>query len=263
MLLKDQVVIVSGIGPGLGEKLAILAAEEGAKLAITARTESRLMETVDKIRGRGIEVDVICVPTDIGDPAQCENLAKRTVEAFGRIDVLINSAYTGGSAFKAVADADLDDWRKTMDVNLFGLLNLTQAVVPQMKVQKSGSIVMVNTMVTRKPIPTQGGYAASKSALTAATAHLAAELGRFGIRVNSAYLGYMWGPNVEIYVKVQAKATGASVEEVKAGIARNIPLGRIPSDSECAKPVIFLASDLSSAMTGASMDVNGGEYLPC
>ena len=156
----------------------------------------------------------------------------------------------------------MDDWRATFDVNLYGTMNLTQAVVPVMKRQGGGAIVMINSMVTRKPLAGQSGYAVSKSALTTATALLAVELGPANIRVNSCYMGWMWGPPVESYLSVVAEQQGTTVEALAAGIAKGIPLGRIPDDAECAKAALFLVSDYAGAVTGAALDVNGGEFLP-
>lgn len=261
MLLKDKVVIVSGIGPGLGHELALEAAQQGARLAICARTASKLDAAEQEIRDAGLNTPILKVPTDIADTAQCENLVAKTLEAYGRIDVLINSAYNPG-AFDIIENADLDGWRQAMEVNLFGTMTLTLQVVPHMKKQGGGSIVMINTMVTRRPLQTQAGYGASKAALSSATQHLALELGPYNIRVNSTYMGWMWGPPVEGYMQQQAEATGVSVEEQKAAIAQNIPLRVIPEDGDCAKAAIFLASDYARAITGAALDVNGGEYLP-
>ncbi len=261
MLLKDKVVIVSGIGPGLGHELALEAARQGAKLAICARTASKLDTAEQEIRDAGFDADILKVPTDIADVAQCKNLVAKTIEKYGRVDVLINSAYNPG-AFDLIENADLDGWRAAMDVNLYGTMALTLEVVPHMKKQGGGSIVMINTMVTRRPLQTQAGYGASKAALASATQHLALELGPYNIRVNSTYMGWMWGAPVESYMQSQVEVSGLSVEEQKAAVAQNIPLREIPEDGDCAKAAIFLASDYAKAITGAALDVNGGEYLP-
>lgn len=262
MLLTGKVVVVSGIGPGLGIELSTLAAAEGAAgVVVAARTPAKLDDAERAIRARGLATAVCKVPTDVADRAQCERLVDAAVATFGRIDALVNSAYVPGR-FEAVERADLDDWRATFDINLFGTMQLTQAVIPVMKRQGGGAIVMINSMVTRKPIAHQSGYAVSKSALTTATALLALELGPHNIRVNSAYMGWMWGPAVENYLADAAKREGTTVEVLAAAVAKNIPLGRIPDDAECAKAALFLASDYAGAVTGAALDVNGGEFLP-
>jgi NAD(P)-dependent dehydrogenase (short-subunit alcohol dehydrogenase family) len=261
MLLQGKVVIVSGIGPGLGQELALEAAKQGAAVAMCARTASKLDDAEAAISALGLGTEVLKVPTDIGDPLQCANLVAQTIARFGRIDVLFNSAYNPGE-FGPIETANLDSWRAAMDVNLFGTMALTLETIPQMKKQGGGAIVMINTMITRKPLHTQGGYGASKAALASATSHLALELGGYNIRVNSAYMGWMWGPAVEGYLQMNSDAGGPTVAQQVAAVSKNIPIGHIPDDADCAKAAIFLGSDYACAVTGAALDVNGGEYLP-
>lgn len=262
MLLQDKVVIVSGIGPGLGQELSTLAAREGASaVVLAARTPARLDTAEAEIQALGLNTQVLKVVTDIADEAQCKALADATVEAFGRIDVLFNSAYDPGS-FEPIAEADLNGWRRSMEVNFFGTMQLTQACIPHMRTGGGGAIVMIATMVEHKPLATQGGYGASKSALRAATKHLALELGGDNIRVNSCHMGWMWGPAVEGYFDWQSQASGRSKEELMAEVTRSIPLGHIPDDGDCAKAAVFLGSDYARVVTGAALDVNGGEYMP-
>ena len=262
MLLQDKVVIVSGIGPGLGQELSTLAAREGAAaVVLAARTPQKLEVAEQEIMDLGLGTAILKVPTDIADQTQCQALAERTVQAFGRIDVLFNSAYDPGS-FEPVEEASMEGWRRAMDVNFFGTMHLTQACVGHMKNSGGGAIVMIATMVEHKPLATQGGYGSSKSALRCATKHLALELGKYNIRVNSCHMGWMWGPSVEGYFAWQAQETGKPQEELIAEVTRGIPLGVIPDDGECAKAAIFFGSDYSSVVTGAALDVNGGEYMP-
>ena len=260
MLLKDKIAIISGIGPGMGSELALLAAQEGAKVVISARTESNLKDSEKAIEALGMNTQVLSMVTDITDAEQCAALVDKTVEKFGRVDCLFNNAFHPGS-FDSVEYSNFAGWREALDVNLFGSLTMSQKVIPVMKKNGGGSIVMVNTMATRKPMATQAGYAASKAALSSATTHLAQEVGQFGIRVNSTYIGWMWGPGVEMYCTMMAQSNGSTVEEERAAIATNIALGDIPEDADCAKAAILLASDYAAAITGASLDVNGGEYF--
>jgi NAD(P)-dependent dehydrogenase (short-subunit alcohol dehydrogenase family) len=258
MILKDKVVVVSGIGPGLGQELAYGAAEEGAKVVLAARTESKLKEVEAEIKSQGGEV--ISVITDITSLESCQNLVEETVSKFGKVDCLLNSAYRPGN-FTEFDQGDMEDWKETMNTNYFGTMQLTLEAVKQMKIQKSGSIVMINSLITKKPLQTQGGYAASKGALTASTKILAKELGPHGIRVNAVYMGWMWGPPVEGYVNETAKAMNIDAETIIKGITKDIPLGIIPDDRDCANAALFLASDLAKVITGANLDVNGGEFM--
>jgi NAD(P)-dependent dehydrogenase (short-subunit alcohol dehydrogenase family) len=259
-LLDAKVTLVSGIGPGLGEKLALLAAEEGAQLAICARTEAKLVEA-ERVIGEAVPgAEVLRMPVDITDAAACRAFAQAIVDRFGRIDVVINSAYVTGG-YQLAAEADLADWRNTMETNLFGTMNMIQAVVPHMRA-RGGSIVNINTKISRMPLETLGGYAVSKAALRMATTQLAKELGGDRIRVNSVFPGWMWGPTVAEGLQPQADARGVDVSVIRAEIATAIPLGDIPEDRECAKAVVALASDYFSAVTGACLDLSGGEYMP-
>ena len=261
VLLKDKVVIVSGVGPGLGVHLATLAADEGATVVLAARTPATLQTIERTIRDRGVTTPVLKVPTDISRKGDCLALARATVDAFGRIDGLVNSAYVPGT-IGPIEHADLDDWRRTFDVNLFGSLQLAQAVLPHMKERGRGSIVNVNSQVVHKPLAGQGGYAASKAALACATSYLALECGKYGIRCNSVFMGWMWGPAVAGYFEGLARELKTTVDALKQNVAENIALGVIPEDRECAKSVLYLLSDYASVVTGASLDVNGGEYFP-
>lgn len=262
MLVKDKVIIISGIGPGLGVELALCAAREGAAaIVLAARTASKLADAAEQIDALGLGTKTLQVPTDIADPEACSALATKAHEAFGRIDGLINSAYIPGS-FGPWNKWKFDDWRKTFDVNLFGSLQLSREVAKYMKEQGGGSIVMVNSMVTRKVIGMQAGYATSKGALAVASRALATELAPLKIRVNSCFMGWMWGANVKAYVDSAAPQMGVTPEQMKAGIEKDIALGEMPTDKECAPSCLFFVSDYSKVITGASLDVNGGEYMP-
>lgn len=262
MLLKDKVVIISGIGPGLGVKLAVEAARYGASaLAIGARTEEKLEDAARRIKEVNAECKVLKQVTDIRDVAQCKSLAETTKARFGRIDGLVNSAYFWGNP--GTADSgDLKSWREVVETNFFGTMQMTQAVTPIMKAQKSGAITIVSTMATLKPHEGEAGYAASKGALNVAAKYLATELGPFNIRVNVARMGWMWGAPVQGYIAFASKEKGMTEKQMYDAVAANIPLRRIVSDDECARAALFLISDHASAVTGAVLDANGGEGLP-
>lgn len=266
MLLKDKVVIVSGIGPGLGIKLAVEAARAGARgVVCAARTPEKLDAAEAAIRALGDvagQCAVLKVPTDINDAAQCKRLVEETVRRYSRIDALVNSAYEHG-AFEPVAKGDLDGWAKIFNTNVVGTMRLTQAVVAQMKQQDGdgGAIVMINTMATRKPYPGEGAYAASKAAQETASRYLAQEVGRYGIRVNSVFMGWMWGVPVQQGIRMMAKQQGRSEEEVLAAVEANIPLGKMTTDDDCARAALMLVSDYARAVTGACLDANGGEFM--
>lgn len=258
MLLEGRVCVVSGAGPGLGRQVALLAARQGADIVLAARRETVLRAVADEVEAMGRRA--VVVPTDITDADQCARLAERAVDAYGHVDALVNNAYVE-DVFATFRKVDLDEWRRLSDVNLFGPLQVTKAFVPHMSERRFGSIVFVNSMVVRKPAAQQGGYAVAKGGLFTAARVLARELGRFGIRVNSVLPGWMWGPQVEAYVKSVAEQRQVPEDEIVAEITAPMALPTVPTDAEVAGAVIFLASDLATAITGQAIDVNGGEIF--
>jgi len=258
MLLSNRVAIVSGIGPGMGRDISLLFAREGCDLAISARTQASLDSVAKEVRTLGRRV--LTVPTDIARPDDCANLVARAEAEFGRVDVLVNNAYHPGS-YQLFEHADLASWRAPLETNVLGSLTLTQKVVPLMKRQGGGSIVMINSMIVRDVLPTMASYAASKGALLAATQGIARELGRYQIRVNSVLPGYIWGATLEGYFAAMAKQRGVDPQVVYDEVAERIALGRIPHSEQIAGAVLFFASDLSSVITGQSLDVNGGQVM--
>lgn len=258
MLLENKVAIVSGIGPGMGRDISLAFAREGANVAIAARSQEKLDELGAEIEALGRRV--VGVRTDIADPDACRALVDATTGEFGRIDIVVNNAFKGGIE-PTVAEASMDEWRAIFDVNVFGSIQLTQAVVPTMRAQGSGSIIFINSMSMRVIEPKFGGYAASKAALMSATQTLARELGSDGIRVNSVVPGYIWGKALEGYFQLLAQQQGTTPEAVYDGVASKTALHHIPTSAEISDAVVFFASDLSRVVTGQALDVNGGHHF--
>ena len=258
MLLKDKVVIVTGVGPGMGRKLASIAAEEGAKVVMCARSEALLKEVADEITAKG--GTAIAVPTDVGDMAQCERLVAAALKEFGRIDGVVNSAYRPG-AFAPFEDVDLSVWQANMDITCFGALRMAKAVLPVMKRQHSGSIVNISAVAVARPAPGQADYATAKSAVEGATRQLAEEFGKYNIRVNAMRIGFLWGTPLQNYFHHMAETQGIAEQQLIDGVTQTIPLGVIPPDEECAKSVLMFVSDYARMITGTTVDVNGGQYM--
>lgn len=258
MLLAGKVVIVTGVGPGMGCKLAGLAAAEGARVALAARSADFLGQVASEIRAAGGEC--IAVPTDVAVDAACQALAARTLEAFGRIDGLVNSAYRVAT-FGSLETDDLAAWAANMDVTCFGALRMAKAVLPAMKAQGGGAIVNVTAMAAVQPAPGQADYATAKAALEGATRQMAKEFGRYNVRVNATRMGWLWGAPVQGYLRQQSQATGIPEAELAKPIAARITLGIIPPDEECARTALLFLSDYTRMVTGAVLDVNGGEYF--
>jgi NAD(P)-dependent dehydrogenase (short-subunit alcohol dehydrogenase family) len=200
------------------------------------------------------------VQTDITDKAACIRLAEEVDREFGRADILVNNAFSDGT-FTRFDESDLDDWRATFDVNVFGTLQLTQAMLPLLKRQDDSRIIMINSMAVLKIEELYGAYAASKGALATATKTLARELGPHGVRVNAVHPGYIWGASVEWYLNHLAEEQGRTFDEVYAEIAGETCLGYLPSSEEIAGAVVFFASPLARAVTGQALSVNAGHWF--
>lgn len=258
-MLQDEVVVITGVGPGLGSKLAARAAAEGAKVVMAARSAD-VMKQVEKdvLTAGGEAVGVQC---DVRRPEDVARLVSTAVERFGTITGLVNSAF-GHPGFFDLLETPEKAIRRSMDIILYGALQVTREVVPHMKAAGRGSIVNIGTMTTRKPMRGEAGYAVAKAAMATATRFLALELGEHGIRANQAVMGWLDGPGVRFYLKLTADARGISEQDVYDEIAARNPLGRIPADDACAGAVLFLLSRHASEVTGAVLDVNGGEYMP-
>jgi NAD(P)-dependent dehydrogenase (short-subunit alcohol dehydrogenase family) len=258
MLLADRTVIVSGVGPGLGAEIALACAREGADVVLAARTVAMLDEVAEDVRAMGRSA--LTVPTDVTRSGDCEHLVEAARAEYGRIDVLVHNAFLSNPV-SLVTKADLDDWRRIFEVNLFGSVRLTQLVAPLMAAQRRGSIVFVNSMSIRIIEPMMGGYAASKGALLTTARTLAKELGPDGIRVNSVVPGYIWSAKMEAYFRRLATERNVTYEAVHADVTSRTALHHIPDSAEVADAVLFFASDLARAVTGQSLDVNGGHFF--
>jgi NAD(P)-dependent dehydrogenase (short-subunit alcohol dehydrogenase family) len=257
-LLDGRAAIVSGIGPGAGRSIALAFAREGADVVLAARTAAALESVAAEVRAQGRRA--VVVATDVARAEDCRRLAETAHAELGRIDVLVNNAFRS-APYDAIETASMEDWRRIFDVNFFGSVQLTQAVVPHMKAQRRGSVVMVNSMSVRIIEPNFGGYAASKGALMTVVQTLAKEVGAHGIRVNSVVPGYIWGPALSRYFAHLAAERGITPDAVYAEVAARTALNHIPDSDEIADAVVFLASDLSRAVTGQALDVNGGHYF--
>jgi NAD(P)-dependent dehydrogenase (short-subunit alcohol dehydrogenase family) len=258
MLLEDRVAIVSGVGPGMGRDISLALAREGAHVALGARTESKLAEVAAEVEAQGRRA--VWVPTDITVPGACERLAAAALSELGRIDVLVNNAFVQ-PPFETIEDNAIETWEEAFQVNVFGTVRMTKAVIPRMKEQRGGSIVFINSMSARRTRPHYGAYSATKSALISTARVLAKELGDYQIRVNSVVPGYIWGPSVEWYFNELAKQRGCSFEEIYDSVASETCLHHLPTSAEIADTVVFFASDMSRAVTGQALDVNAGHWF--
>jgi NAD(P)-dependent dehydrogenase (short-subunit alcohol dehydrogenase family) len=255
-LLKDKVVVLSCVGPGLGRALGEEAARLGADLVLASRTESRLekMATVVESYGRR----AVVVPTDVTDEASRAALVEKSLEAFGRVDCLLNNAFTI-PPMDPITQIDPADLARANETNVFAPLRLSALFADALSASK-GSIIMLNSCVAFSSQPEYAGYKLSKGALEHLASSLATELGPRGIRVNSVAPSYIYEDVNRGYFDFLAAVEGKTHEEVYAEKAAPTDLKRLASPQEVARATLFLASDLASAVTGQMLTVDCGEF---
>ena len=248
MLLADKTAVISGAASarGIGRATAKLFAEHGARVAILDLDAAGAKRAADEI-GAG-HIGLSC---DVGDLTSCRQAAEQVIAAFGRIDILINNA--GLTQPLKLMEVTPENWQLVVDVNLTGVLYLSQAFIPHMRTRKQGSIACMSSVSAQRGGGIFGGphYSAAKAGVLGLAKAMARELGPDGIRVNSVTPGL-----------IQTDITGDKLTpEMKAEIIKGIPISRLGDAKDVANVYLFLASDLSAYITGAVIDVNGGMLI--
>jgi NAD(P)-dependent dehydrogenase (short-subunit alcohol dehydrogenase family) len=256
MLLADRVVVVSGVGPGLGQAIAVRCALAGADLVLVARTESRLADVAKEVEAAGRRA--VVVPADITADAAADRIRQVAVNEFGRVDVLVHNAFAM-PPMRDLTTVDVAAVRESFETNVYAALRLTQVLTPAL-VESGGCVVMVNSAVLRHSRRTFGAYKMAKAGLLALAQSLAGELGPKGVRVNSVAPSYIWADTLKLYFSYLAGKRGVPAQQIYDETAATTDLRRLPEPDEIADAVVFLASDMARAITGQCLDVNAGEF---
>ena len=248
MLLNGKTAVISGAASprGIGLATARLFARHGARVAILDLDEAGAKRAAAEL-GDG-HVGLAC---NVADRASCEAAAGRAIEALGAVDVLVNNA--GVTQPVRVMDITEADWHRIVDVNMTGVLYLSQAFIPHMRERRRGSIACMSSVSAQRGGGIFGGphYSAAKAGVLGLAKAMARELGPDGIRVNAVTPGL-----------IQTDITGGMLtDDMRREILKGIPLNRLGEAGDVANIYLFLASDLSAYVTGAVIDVNGGMLI--
>ena len=249
--LEGKVSIVTGASRGLGRSIALGLAAEGCRLVVCARGEGALKAAADAMKTAG--ADVLALPLDLTDLGAPQHLVNRALARFGRVDRLVNNV--GGNRRKPFVDTTEEDWESILDTNLRIHLRCSRAAIDPMKAAGGGAILFVSSIFGREAGgPGLSIYNATKSALISAAKIMALELAADGIRVNSIAPGSIRFPGGSWDRRVKNEP-----EAMQAFVSRNLPIGRFGTAEEIADVAAFLLSDRASLVTGACLNVDGGQ----
>jgi NAD(P)-dependent dehydrogenase (short-subunit alcohol dehydrogenase family) len=242
---SGRVAIITGAARGLGRAAAARLYERGASVAVNVRDADRAEEVAESLGDRAI-----AVPGDVSVYGVPEEIVRRTIERFGRVDILVNNAALARST--RLGDLSADEWRMALEVNLTAPFLLTKAVLPAMKAQEYGRIINISSSAGRM-VSTLGGahYTASKAGLLGLTRASAKELGKFGITVNAICPGM-----------IDTELTHEHApDELLERLAGSYPVPRLGTALEVADLICFAASEAAGYLTGTSLDINGGDLM--
>jgi NAD(P)-dependent dehydrogenase (short-subunit alcohol dehydrogenase family) len=252
LLLKDKVAIVTGAAMGIGAGIADKFAAEGCSVAVTDIADTagkKIVEEIEKKGGRAIYIHA-----DVTDYEQVQATARKTLEKFGKIDILVNNAGgVPGLGAESIDGVSLEQWNRIINLNLTSQFLCCKVVIPHMKERKYGKIVNFSSVGAIHPPASLVHYHAAKAGVLGLTVNLALELARHNITVNAILPGPIITPFYDEVARAQDR------EAFFAGIARKeVPMQRMGTPEDVAGVALFLASDLSSYMTGESIVVGGG-----
>lgn len=244
--LKGKVAIVTGGGQGIGRAISLSMAEEGVKVIIGDIDIPAASKVVKEIQSQGGIAEAI--KTDVSILEEAKHMAASVVDRYGQIDILVNNA--GIWILKPFSKTSKDDWDREINIDFYGVLNCTKAVVETMKEKKNGKIINISSDAGRVGEPIQPIYSGVKGGIIAFSKALAKDVGRYRITVNTVCPSMTETENMEATVKMD--------DETRQRILKLYPLGRFGTPQDVANIVVFLASDRSDYITGQTISCDGG-----
>ena len=252
--LGGKVALITGAGRGIGREIAIRYAQEGASVALVARTTTEIEAVAVEIALSGGRS--IAVPADVTSAEAVREAVDRTASELGPVDILVNSA--GVYHVAHFLEHDLDQWKRVFEVNVHGTFIACQAVLPSMIERRSGRIIQIASTAGKWGTRYQSAYNASKHAVLGLTKCLALEMAESGIRVNAICPAFVEGSMIDEQLPNLARILGGDAEAARQALIARIPIGRFVRVDEIPPLAVYLASDESEGMTGQAITLDGG-----
>ncbi|MDH5233800.1 MAG: SDR family oxidoreductase [Gemmatimonadota bacterium] len=252
--LEGRVAFVAAASRGLGRAIVEELAAEGAQVACCARGDD--IAAVAAMVAKATGADVLGIVADVSVPADVERAVRETIARFGRIDILVTNA--GGPPPGPFESHSPDVWRRTVEVNLDSVVNLTRAALPGMKERRWGRILNVTSITVKQPVEGLILSNSIRAAVTGFARTIANEVAPFGITVNNMLPGYTRTERLEQLAESNAKAKGGTAAEALGVWEKQVPMGRVGAPREFAALAAFLASERASYITGQNIAVDGG-----
>ncbi len=259
MILDNQVAIVTGAGQGIGREIAVRLSKDGAAVLGADINQAGIEETA-AIVAREYGGRFFPLMADIRSEESVIGIIKAARSICGRIDILVNNSGIAGP-IKHVEDITSDEWDETFAINLRGMFLCTKYVIGEMKRQMKGCVVNMASITGKCPLPQRSPYAASKMGVIGFTRTIAAEVGKWNIRVNAICPGSVEGPRQRVVYEGIMKYSGKSYEEVLKEKLESTPLGKLIDPKYVAGVVSFLCSEDASMMTGQDINISGGRIM--
>ena len=254
--LTGKVAAVTGASKGIGLAVAGQLLDEGAKVGICARTPDDVERAASELSGRG-RGEVLGVVADMAQAESVTGFLDRVTAELGPVDVLVNNV--GDSPSRNFLHMSDDDWFALFELNLMSAVRATRHVLPAMRQRRWGRVVMVATGAAKYPNAPLIDYSATKAAMVAVGKALATKYGADDVLVNSVLPGLIDTPMWDRAADEIGAAAGRSRDEVKAGVARSVPVGRYGTADEVAAAIVFLCSERASYVNGVALSVDGGQ----
>jgi len=251
--LNGKVALITGASKGIGLFSALELVKEGAQVAICARHEDALKEAQVFIKER-TGADILTIVADVSKEEDCKQVVEKTVQHFGKLNILVNNA--GTASANSFEDVGTDLWQSDLDLKFFGAVHCSKLALPHLKEQGGGSIVNLTAVLAKTPPANSLPTTVSRAAGLALTKAMSKDLGQYNIRVNAVCIGLIRSHQIE--ERWKKAMPERPWEDYSKEVGQTIPLGRIGETEEAAKVITFLASDAASYVTGTAINIDGG-----